>query len=445
MLVYDVWVNGNNDVMRKRNRTFCAYRCRRTDRMLTCLPMAKTLKRIPRVMVIQETSVQPGRDKLRGIFNYAHLYGPWHMHLVHGRSGEQKPTVASDWKDYDGIIAGQMMFGLADILEQTHTPIILIDPLDDALNPGSLFSRLSCTMDDSESVGRAGANYFLERSYKHFAYVGDSLNRNWSVLRGESFKRRVCDAGFTCSVYPDNSSCADRESDDTKLGAWLKALPKPVALLAAMDSRAHQAIDVCSEAGLRVPLDVAVLGIDNDELLCTGSIPTLSSIRRDTESCGFMAAQMLDRLMRKETRKREVLRYGVRDIITRDSTQPEAVPSDPVVQRAREFIRINAGAGIGVPDIVKHLNVSRRLAETHFRAACGHSLLDEIQNVRLERVERLLAETQLPLTEVCTDCGYETDVHLRRIFKRRFGCSMRDYRSHLKNSQSHNNLIAGCP
>jgi LacI family transcriptional regulator len=394
--------------------------------------MPKTLKRIPHVMVIQETSVQPGRDKLRGIFNYAHLYGPWHLHLVHGRSGELKPTVATDWKGYDGILAGQMMFGLADILERTRTPIVLIDPLDDALKPGSPFSKLSCTLDDSSSVGRAGADYFLERNYRHFAYVGEPLNRNWSVLRGESFRHRILEAGQTCYLYPMTAATADGPSDEPLLAAWLKELPKPVALLAAMDSRARQVIDLCTEAGLRVPQDVAVLGIDNDELLCAGSIPTLSSISRDTEACGFMAAQMLDRLMRRETRKREVLRYGVREIVTRDSTQRSAQMADPLARRAREFIRINAGTGIGVPDIVKHLSVSRRLAETRFRAASGHSLLDEIQAARLERVERLLKETRLPLTEICNRCGYSSDVHLRRIFKRRFGCSMRDYRERLK-------------
>jgi len=393
--------------------------------------MPKTLDHIPRVLVIQESSVQPGRDKLQGIFNYARLYGPWHLHLVHGRSGEQRPSSSANRKGYDGIIAGQMMLDLADMLKRTHTPIVLIDPLEDALKPGSPFSKFSCTLDDSASVGIAGADYFLERGYKHFAYVGDTLNRNWSVYRGESFRRRVCDAGFTCHIFPASASPTDWETDAKQLGAWLKELPQPVAILAAMDSRAHQVIDVCSESGIRVPHHAAVLGVDNDELLCNGSIPTLSSIRRDTEACGFMAAQMLDRLMRKETRKREILRYGAKDIITRDSTQPDAAQTDPVVQKAKDFIRINAGTGIGVPDIVRHLKVSRRLAEMRFRSACGHSLLDEIQSVRLERVERLLIETDLPLTEVCTRCGYQTDVHLRRIFKRRFGCSMREYRNRL--------------
>lgn len=394
--------------------------------------MANILKRIPRVLVIQETSVQPGRDKLRGIFNYTHLYGPWHLYLVHGRLGEQKPFSAADCKEYDGIIAGQMMFDLADTLKRARKPVVLMDPLADALKPASSFARLSCTLDDSESVGKAGADYFLKRGYKCFGYVGELLHRNWSVHRGESFKRRVAEAGFVCHIYPDSVAVCNWRRDEEQLATWLKALPLPIALLAAMDPRAHQVISLCADVGLRVPQDVAVLGIDNDELFCNGSFPTLSSIGRDTEACGFMAAQMLDRLMRGETRKRQIMRFGVREIVTRDSTQPDAMPTDPLVLRAREFIRINAGEQIGVPDIVTHLNVSRRLAEVRFRAACGRSLLDEIRNVRLERVEKLLKETDLPLTEICTRCGYQTDAHLRRIFKNRFGLSMRDYRNRLR-------------
>jgi len=390
--------------------------------------MARMLKRIPRVMVVQETSVQPGRDKLRGIFDYVHLYGPWHVHLVQGRAGEPRPTSAAEMKDYDGIIVGQMMLDMEDALKRTRQPIILMDPLDDALKPGSPFARLPCTLDDSERVGEAGAAYFLERGYVQFAYVGEALNRNWSAHRGECFCRRICAAGLACHLYPAPDVSGDWKEEEKHLARWLAALPKPIALLAAMDTRAHQVIDLCADAGLRVPQDVAVLGIDNDELICNGSLPTLSSIRRDTEACGFLAARMLDRLMRRETRKREVIRYGVREIVTRDSTRSGAAMADSIALRAREFIRINAGANIGVPDVVRHLNVSRRLAEMRFRAACGLSLLAEIQNVRLERVEKLLTGTDLPLMEVCARCGFSTDVHLRRVFKRRFGVSMRDYR-----------------
>ena len=396
--------------------------------------MLKVLHHIPRVMVIQETSVQPGRDKVQGIFNYARLYGPWNIHLIHGRSGEQRPKTFNDLRGYDGIIIGQMMLELEEALGRVSRPTVLIDPLDEALRPGSRFARLTCTRDDSAQVGKAGAEYFLERGFTRFAYVGDALNRNWSVRRGESFSSRLAEAGYTCAVYHAPRSLAACSDDGHVLAEWLQDLPKPAALLAAMDTRACQVLELCEASGIRVPQDLSVLGIDNDELICNGSVPTLSSIRRETEHCGFMAAGMLDRLMRRETRKREVFLYGVKEIVTRDSTRTCPLSDDPVAQKAREFIRVNACVAIGVPDIVRHLHVSRRLAETRFRAVCGHSLLDEIQNARLERVERLLRETALPLTEVCTRCGYSTDVHLRRIFKRRFGCSMRDYRN--RNTQS---------
>lgn len=388
----------------------------------------KVLKHIPRVLVIQETSVQPGRDKLQGIFNYAHLYGPWNIHLIHGRSGEQRPKTVNDLQRYDGIIVGQMMLELAKALGRARRPTVLMDPLDEALQPDSPFARLSCTRDDSKQVGSSGAEYFLERGFTRFAYVGDGLNRNWSVRRGESFSSRIAEAGHTCKIYPVPYRRAAGADDGRDLAEWLLGLHKPAALLAAMDSRACQVIELCEAYGIQVPQDIAVLGIDNDELICNGLTPTLSSISRDTEQCGFEAAGMLDRLMRRATRKQEVFLYGIKEIVTRDSTRTHYVSADPVAQRAQEFIRVNACVGIGVPDIFKHLNVSRRLAEIRFQTAYGHSLLDEIQNVRLERAERLLKETDLPLTEICSRCGYSTDVHLRRLFKARFGCPMRDYR-----------------
>jgi LacI family transcriptional regulator len=365
---------------------------------------------------------------LQGIFNYARLYGPWNIHLIHGRSGEHRPRSLDDLRGYDGIIIGQMMMQLGEVLRRINRPTVLMDPLDEALRPGSRFARLSCTRDDSAQVGKVGAEYFLKLGHTAFAYVGDALSRNWSVRRGESFRNRLEEAGHTCAIYPVPRNLATGADDGHVLAEWLLGLPKPIALLAAMDTRACQVLEICEAIGIRVPQDLSVLGVDNDELICSGSVPTLSSIRRETEHCGFMAANMLDRLMRHETRKREVFLYGVKDIVTRDSTRQHPMPSDPIVQKAREFIRINACVGIGIPDIVKHVAVSRRLIEMRFRAAYGHSLLDEIQDVRLERVKRLLKETDLPLTEICTHCGYSTDVHLRRLFKARFGCTMREYR-----------------
>ena len=390
--------------------------------------MKKVLSRIPHVLVIQETSMKSGRDKLAGIFRYAHLYGPWHLHVVQGRIGEKRPSFPSDWSAYDGFILGQMTPDLSAVPKQMCKPIVLSDPLDDAIRPGAPFARASYTMDDSKHVGRTGADYFLERGWRQFAYVGEPLNRNWSALRGEGFRHRVAEAGFDCRVYTASLTDGDWNREEQRLARWLKALPKPVAVLAAMDPRAQQMINLSMDIGIRVPEEMAILGIDDDELFCNGTVPTLSSIRRDTEACGFQAAQMLDRLMRKKTARREVFFYGATGITTRDSTQIRKPVEDTVARRAQEFIRINAGAGIGVPDIVRHLRVSRRLAEARFRSTFQHSLLDEIQAVRMSHVEKLLRETDLPIKDVCAHCGHQTVTHLRRLFKARHGMTMQDYR-----------------
>lgn len=402
--------------------------------MVTHMP--SILKRTPKVLVIQETSVQPGKDKLQGIFNYVHLYGPWHLHLIQSRAAEQTVRALADWNEYDGIIADQMAFGMADVLRQTRRPVVLMVHPDPALQPPSPFARLSCILEDSASVGEAGAAYFLARGYKHFAYVGEVLNRNWSIVRGAAFRKRAEAEGGSCDLYSAPVACTDWKTERKHLLLWLKSLSKPVGLLAAMDTRAHQVIDACAEAGLRVPREVAVLGVDNDELICNGSIPTLSSIQRDTLTCGFQAAQVLDSLMRNGAQNKQCLSYGVSRIVTRDSTRTDAAPTDLIAIRAREFIRINAGEQIGVPDVVRHLHISRRTAEIRFRAACGLSLLEEIQNARLERVRRLLAETDLTLSEICNRCKYQTDIHLRRLFKQRFGQTMRDYRKNVKSGSA---------
>jgi len=404
--------------------------------MVTIMP--SILKRTPKVLVIQETCLQPGRDKLQGIFNYIHLYGPWHLHLVQSRADEQKIRSLRDWNEYDGIIADHIVFEMANVLRRTHSPVVLTIYPDKALKPPSPFARLPCVMEDSASTGKAGAAYFIDRGYKHFAYVGEVLNRGWSISRGDAFRKWAEKAERSCDMYPLPAASTDWKTERKYLLLWLKSLPKPIGLLAAKDSRAHQVIDACAEAGLRVPNDVAVLGIDNDELICNGSIPTLSSIQRDSLTCGFLAAQLLDNQMRKGTRKKQVLFYGISRIVTRESTQAGNTPTDIIAIRAREFIKINAGERIGVPDVVRHLNVSRRLAEIRFRKAYGTSILEEIQNARLERVKRLLSDTDLTLSEICDRCNYQTDIHLRRLFKNRFGITMREFRrkAHEKKSPS---------
>ena len=391
--------------------------------------MPKIFTQTPRVVVILETCVQPDREKLNGIFKYVRFYGPWHLHIIQNRVGEQRLAHFETW-DANGVIVGQSMLDMEKTLARTKLPLVLIDPLPRHLTPSSPFSRCSYVQNDSESVGVAAADYFLEHGFKQFAYVGEVLDRLWSRGRGQGFAGRLREAGFTCQNYAPltDAEINDWAVEQSKLTRWLAALPKPVALFAAMDIRARQVLDTCLMNGIKVPDEVAILGVDNDEQLCLGSSPTLSSIDCDMGQCGFMAAQLLDEQMRGKRKRKTLLTYGVKKIAERQSTHAEQPVQDQLVVRAIEFIRLNACEGIGVTEVVAHLKVSRRLAELRFRKTCGRSILDEIQTVRLERVKRLVTETAFSIREITDRSGYQTDDHLRRIFKRQFGMTMRECR-----------------
>jgi len=391
--------------------------------------MPKIFTQTPRVVVILETCVQPDREKLDGIFKYVRFYGPWHLHIIQNRVGEQRLAHFETW-DANGVIVGQSMLDMEKTLARTKLPLVLIDPLPRHLVPPSPFFRCSYVQNDSVSVGVLAADYFLKQGFRQFAYVGEVLDRSWSRGRGQGFAGRLEEAGFTCRTYAPLTAdeISDWSVEQAKLTRWLAELPKPVALFAAMDIRARQVLDTCLISGIKVPDDIAILGVDNDEQLCLGSFPTLSSIECDMGRCGFMAAQLLDEQMRGKRKRRTVLTYGAKKIAERQSTHAVQPVQDQLVARALEFIRLNACEGIGVSDVVAYLKVSRRLAELRFRKTCGRTLLDEIQTVRLERVKRLVTETDFSIREITDRSGYQTDDHLRRIFKRHFGKTMRDCR-----------------
>ena len=391
--------------------------------------MPKILTQTPRVVVILETCVQPDREKLDGIFKYVRFYGPWHLHIIQNRVGEQRLAHFEAWRA-NGVIVGQSMLDMEAALSKTKVPLVLIDPLPRHLQPRSPFSRFSIVRNDASQVGAEAADFFLKHGFKHFAYVGEVLDRPWSQGRGQGFSQRLREAGYACQTYPalNTAEQNDWAVEQEKLTRWLTSLPKPTALFAAMDVRARQVLDTCLINSINVPDDVAILGVDNDEQLCLGSFPTLSSIECDMGACGFMAAQLLDEQMRGKRKRKTELCYGVKRLVTRQSTHAVQPVQDKLVARALEFVRLNACEGIGVPDVVAYLKVSRRLAELRFRQTCGRSILDEIQRVRLARVQRLVTETDYPIREITDRSGFQTDDHLRRMFKRAFGVSMQEYR-----------------
>jgi LacI family transcriptional regulator len=390
--------------------------------------MSRIAKQMPQVMLLLEMSNKINRDRIQGILRYERLYGPWRLHIVEGKRFEQ-PLRDLRSLGVDGVIAGTTLTELLEPIMCAQVPTVLFDPLDPHATEAYPQFRYSTVCCDSAHVGRMGAEYLLEQGFTQFAFVSDIWDSNWSLKRRDGFVRRLAEAGLTCHVYESLSEAAinDWGVEQKGMSSWLAKLPKPIGLMAANDVRGRQVLDTCMMAELSVPDQIAVLGVDNDELICATTNPPMTSILRDTDGSGYYAAQMLDRLIRGKNRKSESLLYGPLRVVGRQSTEKLQF-TDRLAVKAVEFIRINAGIGMKVGDVVKHLNVSRRLAELRFKQAVGHSIHDELQNARLAQVRRLLQETDLSIAEITEHCGYESESYLGLVFRKNLNVTMRQFR-----------------
>jgi len=383
------------------------------------IAMPRFLQQIPRVLVVLPTAQKACRDKLHGILRYAHLNGPWDV-----QTQEDHPFIVRlgsfrNWKP-DGILYGANDTSFKTALRAKEIPVVRLDP------GRTVPAWQSSVRHDSRLIAESVADHFLHLGLSNFAFVGSIPDFGWSQMRSKAFVERLKKVGVCCHRYTPVHA-EDWGLEQRHMQTWLRSLPKPCGLMVSVDLRAKQVLDTCRTSGIRVPEEIAVVGVDNDATICENTTPTLSSVLPDFEGGGYLAAELLDRLLRGLQKKPVHLTYGVRGIIQRQSSQ-YLRQSDHLIASAVEFIRLNACAGIAVSDVVEQMNVSRRHAERHFRTACGHSILDEIQHRRLERVLALLRETNLPIREIGARCGYETEIYLKVLFKKRFGITMREYR-----------------
>jgi LacI family transcriptional regulator len=379
-----------------------------------------------RVALLVETSRGYGRDLLRGIMRYSRLHGPWGFYLTPGDFVQALPRMRS-WGG-TGIIARVETPEVARAILASGLPTIALGLSDEQLQPDSPLSRLSEVVSDSRAAGQMAAAHLLERRFRHYAYVG-AAGRVWSGRRQESFCERIREAGYEPRVYrlPRSRRAQAWEREQPVLASWLKALPRPVGVMACNDERGREVLAACREAGLRVPEEVAVVGVDNDELLCELADPPLSSVALNAVAGGYRAASLLDRMMRGRSRKPKRLLVEPLHVVARRSTDIVAL-GDPEVAAAVHFIQDHASEPIGVPEIVKVVMISRRALELRFRREIGRTLHAEIRRVRLERASRLLVETNMPITQVARASGFRRASYLAQEFSQAFGSTPARYR-----------------
>ena len=384
----------------------------------------------PRVTLLVETSRGYGRGLLRGIVRYSQLNGPWSFTIQPGDFAQELPDLKRSGGA--GIIARVETRQVAQAILAANLPTVLIgvDPrLVEQMPRLKQFSQVSS---DCEGAGRLAAAHLLDRGFEHFGFVG-AHQRHWSTRRGDAFCAAIRAAGFDPYVYRPPRTKRERswEREQPVLAQWIDELSKPVALLACDDDRGRGVLEACRLAGVRVPDEVAVIGVDDDELFCELSDPSLSSVALSSEQGGYRVAHLLDQLMQKRIDTPQHLIVEATHVVARRSTDSKAT-SGREVGAALSFIRGNRSRHFNVADVAKVVGTSRRNLEMKFRKEEGRTILAEIQRVRLDHAKRMLRETDLPIPQIAASSGYSSVSYLTQIFRRDVGVSPTKYRSRFR-------------
>lgn len=398
-----------------------------------------------RVAVVITTEMDCFREMLRGVHGYAIGQGrAWHLDVL---------SPADDYLDFihttkpDGVLVSTTFQP-----EEDHA---LLHACPSVVALGSQFRRYAQERDvvefdaDNREIGRVAAKYFITKGFKSFLFVG--TDAFWSDERERGFREAIEAAKHTLHVYreepsPQRGRTWGRPRFNTVLAAGdalaeqMASLPQPLAVLCCNDVRGRAVVELCLMHGLRVPEQVAVLGVDNDALECELAHPPLSSVATPWRKLGERAAEMLDRMIDAHARpangKPAKVAPGFHPVaplgvIERQSTDVVAIGDDDVAAAIR-YIRDHAHRRIGVTDVLTAVPIARRALEKRFRDQLGRSPLEEIRRVRVDRARQLLAQTELPMPQVADRCGFATAAWFSSAFRALTGETPSAYRERNK-------------
>jgi LacI family transcriptional regulator len=385
------------------------------------------MSKVPKVILLIEKSRAFGRGLLHGIVQFSNFHGPWLFYMepeIHKKSRRSQYEWIKELQA-DGIIGYTWDANLIKAIVNLGCPAVirgLEKPTRNAY----------CIVTDQAAIARTAVEYFLELGFRRFAYCGYD-DMIWSQQRGENFRRTVTESGFNLKTYmykqPKTRRLRIPDKEQVIIAKWLVSLPKPVAIMAGNDDRSQDILAACKIASINVPSEVAILGVDNDELICGLSYPQLSSIALSTQRAGYEAAQVLDKLMdgQKVAESEKEVLVSPLHVVTRQSTDIMAI-EDKQVAQAVHFIRNHSNEVIQVGNVVEAAGLSRRTLEQRFRKTLGHSVLEEIKYARVNQMAKMLVETNLSISQIAWSLGFPYTNNISRYFKQQKGLTPLEYR-----------------
>lgn len=375
------------------------------------------------LLVNASTKSESHRQKIAGVCRYARMR-KWNVqlvepgpdaasHIAHYRRVFRPLGAVVETRGYD-FVSGRALRGL---------PTVYLD--SDRQECGDDRLYVHC---DQAAVARLAFKEFKATRFPNVAYAGWFEAKFWSKARAEAFSSVAAAEGVRCFVFTPKPGQSSAVEYDEALCRWLGGLPSATGVFAANDEVASHVLACCRRLGLDVPREIAVLGVDNDSMRCEMESPTLSSIQLDFESAGYKACDMLGRRLSGAALPSRHVEFGPLGILRRESTQAFQRVGRQIAA-AMDLIRAKACEGLRAHEVAAVIGGSRRLAEMRFREAFGKSILEEIQDIRFERIRFLLANTTKPVGAIANFCGYKSPETLRRLFARREEMSMSEYRA----------------
>jgi LacI family transcriptional regulator len=376
------------------------------------------MRDIPKILLLIDTGTEYGRGLLRGIAKYSLLHGPWSFYW-----GE--PFYRQAHKDQFSktlrILKPQgIIIRVTNHLQEalvTALPVVYATDSKKEIDLAAINPKTAVYTCDWAATGRMAAEHLFERGFRRFAYCGYG-NLAWSIERGKAFSNKVSKLGYSTHCYkqPGGKGVSSWGEELPKLAAWLAQLPKPIGLMACNDDRSKQLLEACKVADICVPDEIAIVGVDNDELICTLSTPQLSSINLNPDQTGYQISEMLDKLMSGQKLDNPVVVDRPTHIVTRQSTDVLAI-DDSEVAKAVSFIRLNSKKMIQVSDVIDNIGISRRTLELRFRNILGHSVNTEIRKNKANLICQMLTMTNWSITRVAMMLGFNSADHIARFFR----------------------------
>ncbi|HKJ85789.1 MAG TPA: DNA-binding transcriptional regulator [Spirochaetia bacterium] len=377
------------------------------------------------VALIIETSNDYARGILRGIHEFTRTHHDWSVYLTeHGRH-EPDESFIGNWEG-DGVIARIETARTAEMIRKLGVPTVDV-------SAARLVHGIPWVETDDQAITELAIGHLVDCGLKNLAFFGDPFY-NWSRWREQHFRELMRARDYPELVYtlpvrtdPQVRWYEHREA----IRDWLVNLPKPAGIFACYDACGQQLLEICRYYDILVPEDVAVIGMDNDELLCQLATPPLSSVIPDSRKTGYWAAALLDRMMNGETlaeQKYSVTPLGVRQRVSTDILTVD----DPHVARAVAFIRAHAHEHVTVDDILTVVPLSRRVLEARFKRALDRTPHQEILRLRTNRVRELLTATDMTLAEIAETLGIEHPEYVSVFFKKETGMTPVEYRAQIR-------------